>query len=188
MVKLGQLNSRIRDFFDIWLLARQFDFDGRSLAAAMQRTIREPWNGNRAEPSPSRLNSHRTPRSKHGGMASAGSRESSSHPRLYKKYVTRSPNSSNRSRQPCKPINHSTISGKHWGRGRARTNDARCAPISKRVPSEQTTERDSKSQPLPHDLLRRIRERERCYEEGSFWGAFFSRELFRHPRVTESRE
>jgi predicted nucleotidyltransferase component of viral defense system len=39
MVKLGQLNSRIRDFFDIWLLSRQFDFDGKILADAMQQTF-----------------------------------------------------------------------------------------------------------------------------------------------------
>jgi hypothetical protein len=28
MVKLGTLNSRMKDFYDIWLLSRQFDFDG----------------------------------------------------------------------------------------------------------------------------------------------------------------
>ena len=28
MVKLGMLNSRMKDFYDIWLLSRQFDFDG----------------------------------------------------------------------------------------------------------------------------------------------------------------
>ncbi len=28
MVKLGMLNSRIKDFYDIWMLSRQFDFDG----------------------------------------------------------------------------------------------------------------------------------------------------------------
>ena len=28
MVKLGELNSRMKDFFDIWLLSRSFDFDG----------------------------------------------------------------------------------------------------------------------------------------------------------------
>ncbi len=39
MVKLGQLNSRLRDFFDIWLLSRQFDFDGPTLARAIQRTF-----------------------------------------------------------------------------------------------------------------------------------------------------
>jgi hypothetical protein len=32
MVKLGQLNSRMKDFFDIWLLSRQFNFDGGMLA------------------------------------------------------------------------------------------------------------------------------------------------------------
>ena len=39
MVKLGLLNSRMKDFFDIWILARQYDFDGRSLASAVQRTL-----------------------------------------------------------------------------------------------------------------------------------------------------
>jgi Nucleotidyl transferase AbiEii toxin, Type IV TA system len=39
MVKLGQLNSRMKDFYDLWLLARQFDFDGMTLAEAVGRTF-----------------------------------------------------------------------------------------------------------------------------------------------------
>jgi Nucleotidyl transferase AbiEii toxin, Type IV TA system len=39
MVKLGELNSRMKDFFDLWLLARQFDFDGATLGAAVARTF-----------------------------------------------------------------------------------------------------------------------------------------------------
>lgn len=39
MVKLGQLNSRIRDFFDIWMLSRNFDFDGALLANAITQTF-----------------------------------------------------------------------------------------------------------------------------------------------------
>lgn len=39
MVFLGTLNSRMKDFFDIWLLARQFDFDGSTLAAAVRATF-----------------------------------------------------------------------------------------------------------------------------------------------------
>ena len=31
MVKLGELNSRMKDFYDIWLLSRQFPFDGIDL-------------------------------------------------------------------------------------------------------------------------------------------------------------
>ena len=31
-VKLGMLNSRMKDFYDIWLLSRQFDFNGPDLA------------------------------------------------------------------------------------------------------------------------------------------------------------
>jgi hypothetical protein len=40
MVKLGLLNSRMKDFFDIWLLSRQFDFEGPTLARAIQQTFR----------------------------------------------------------------------------------------------------------------------------------------------------
>ena len=39
LVKLGDLNSRLKDFFDIWLLAGHFKFDGPSLAAAVQATF-----------------------------------------------------------------------------------------------------------------------------------------------------
>ena len=39
MVRLGRVNSRVKDFFDIWLLTRQFDFDGRTLAQAIERTF-----------------------------------------------------------------------------------------------------------------------------------------------------
>jgi hypothetical protein len=31
-VKLGQLNSRMKDFFDLWLLPRQANFDGTTLS------------------------------------------------------------------------------------------------------------------------------------------------------------
>ena len=39
MVKLGILNSRMKDFFDIWLISRQFDFKGPILAAAIAKTF-----------------------------------------------------------------------------------------------------------------------------------------------------
>ncbi|WP_417388730.1 nucleotidyl transferase AbiEii/AbiGii toxin family protein [Gimesia sp.] len=39
MVKLGQLNSRMKDFYDLWLLARQFDFDGELLSNAITQTF-----------------------------------------------------------------------------------------------------------------------------------------------------
>jgi len=39
MIKLGLLNSRMKDFFDIWILCRQFQFDGASLAEAIQKTF-----------------------------------------------------------------------------------------------------------------------------------------------------
>ena len=39
MVKLGALNSRMKDFVDIWLLSRSFDFDGPSLSDAIEKTF-----------------------------------------------------------------------------------------------------------------------------------------------------
>lgn len=39
MVKLGILNSRMKDFFDIWLLSRQFEFNGLTLSDAIQKTV-----------------------------------------------------------------------------------------------------------------------------------------------------
>ena len=39
MVKLGNLNSRMKDFYDLWLLSRQFDFDGYILATAIRKTF-----------------------------------------------------------------------------------------------------------------------------------------------------
>ncbi|WP_018274655.1 nucleotidyl transferase AbiEii/AbiGii toxin family protein [Teredinibacter turnerae] len=40
MVKLGVLNSRMKDFYDIWLLSRQFNFNGSQLAQAIQLTFK----------------------------------------------------------------------------------------------------------------------------------------------------
>jgi hypothetical protein len=39
MVKLGTLNSRMKDFYDIWLLSRRFSFDGPMLARAVAATF-----------------------------------------------------------------------------------------------------------------------------------------------------
>jgi hypothetical protein len=39
MIKLGELNSRMKDFYDIWLLSRQFDFDADMLAEAIAQTL-----------------------------------------------------------------------------------------------------------------------------------------------------
>ena len=39
MVKLGILNSRMKDFYDIWLLLRHFDFKGPILSEAISKTF-----------------------------------------------------------------------------------------------------------------------------------------------------
>jgi len=39
MVMLGIANTRMKDFFDVWTLARSFDFDGRVLCQAIKMTF-----------------------------------------------------------------------------------------------------------------------------------------------------
>jgi hypothetical protein len=39
MVYLNSLNSRMKDFYDVWLLARRFTFDGALLAKAIAATF-----------------------------------------------------------------------------------------------------------------------------------------------------
>jgi hypothetical protein len=40
MVRLGVANSRMKDFYDVWLLSRLFDFDGRTLCEAVHNTFK----------------------------------------------------------------------------------------------------------------------------------------------------
>jgi hypothetical protein len=39
MVKLGVLNSRMKDFYDIWILSSTFDFKGEVLSEAVEKTF-----------------------------------------------------------------------------------------------------------------------------------------------------
>ena len=39
MVVLGMANSRMKDFFDVWMMSRELRFDGRTLARAIQATF-----------------------------------------------------------------------------------------------------------------------------------------------------
>lgn len=40
MVQLGIANSRMKDFYDIWVLSKMFDFDGKILSQAIQNTFK----------------------------------------------------------------------------------------------------------------------------------------------------
>lgn len=40
MVALGMQNSRMRDFYDLWIIARQFSFEGATLVAAVRATFK----------------------------------------------------------------------------------------------------------------------------------------------------
>ncbi len=51
MVFLGTVNSRMKDFYDIWLLARQFAFSGTDLAAAIVMTFENRGTACPATPS-----------------------------------------------------------------------------------------------------------------------------------------
>lgn len=50
MVKLGQLNSRMKDFCDLWFMARNFDFDGATLGDAIISTFAKRDTPMPAEP------------------------------------------------------------------------------------------------------------------------------------------
>lgn len=39
VVHLGIANSRMKDFYDLWVMARTFDFDGETLSEAIRRTF-----------------------------------------------------------------------------------------------------------------------------------------------------
>lgn len=41
MVRLGEINSRMKDFFDVWLLAARGSFEGETLARAIQATFQQ---------------------------------------------------------------------------------------------------------------------------------------------------
>jgi hypothetical protein len=45
MLKLRELNSRMKDFYDIWLLSRQFEFDGETLLKAIRLTLEKRGTG-----------------------------------------------------------------------------------------------------------------------------------------------
>ena len=39
MVLLGETNSRMKDFYDLWFMSQRFDFDGRTLVEAIRATF-----------------------------------------------------------------------------------------------------------------------------------------------------
>ena len=39
IVKLGVANSRMKDFYDLWVLAKRFEFESSTLSAAIQATF-----------------------------------------------------------------------------------------------------------------------------------------------------
>jgi len=39
MIRHGDLNSRMKDYYDIWLISETFEFDGRSLQKAIETTF-----------------------------------------------------------------------------------------------------------------------------------------------------
>jgi predicted nucleotidyltransferase component of viral defense system len=39
MVRLGIANSRMKDFYDVWILTREFDFEGVTICNAIQKTF-----------------------------------------------------------------------------------------------------------------------------------------------------
>jgi predicted nucleotidyltransferase component of viral defense system len=50
MVKLGILNSRMKDFFDVWLMSCRFNFDGTTLTEAITKTFSTRGTSIHADP------------------------------------------------------------------------------------------------------------------------------------------
>lgn len=50
LVKLGMINTRMKDFYDLWLLSRQFDFDGEALTETIRTTFARRGTALRASP------------------------------------------------------------------------------------------------------------------------------------------
>lgn len=55
MVRLGTANSRMKDFFDVWLLAERYDFEAETLSGAIAATLE--WRGTALATSPVVLDS-----------------------------------------------------------------------------------------------------------------------------------
>ena len=72
MVVLGMANSRMKDFYDVWMMSRELEFNGRTLARAIQ-ACSSSWVATRAR---SRTLLHgssfvRSARSRAGSLTSA---------------------------------------------------------------------------------------------------------------------
>ena len=50
LVELGIANTRMKDFYDLWMLARRFDFEGERLARAIAATFERRRTPIPAEP------------------------------------------------------------------------------------------------------------------------------------------
>jgi predicted nucleotidyltransferase component of viral defense system len=72
MVRLGLLNSRMKDFFDIWLLSARFSFDGATLSYAIQRTFEARRDSEEACGSHTPVLPRRAPRSPVAGVCPEG--------------------------------------------------------------------------------------------------------------------
>ena len=52
MVRFGEVNSRMKDFYDVWAISQQLDFDGRRLSDAIAATFANRSTGIPPDPEP----------------------------------------------------------------------------------------------------------------------------------------
>ena len=74
IVKLGEVNSRMKDFFDIWLLAANFEFDGLDLADAVRATFAQRQTPLEVDPVGFSEQFARNRRRQHSGERSSAAR------------------------------------------------------------------------------------------------------------------
>jgi hypothetical protein len=119
MVYLRTLNSRMKDFYDVWLLARQFAFDGSVLAKAIAATFRQPRDRHRRRAARVHTSVHRAGVDR--GAVDRVPKEAPEHrvPRDARGSRRSSPSSCCRSGAPAQPARASSSAGHRAGRGRA---------------------------------------------------------------------
>jgi hypothetical protein len=118
LVKLGMLNTRMKDFYDLWELSRRFDFDGATLCRSIKATFER--RGTPLPTDPRRRSgrrSTRTPKRLRSGTDSSVRGTSKRKENPWQRWRERYGRSRCRRRRPPLEMRISAGSGKPRGHG-----------------------------------------------------------------------
>jgi len=116
MLHRDMLNSRLRDYYDIWLLSRSFTFDGARLAEAIRKTCMNRDTPVLERPVGLSISRRKSRGERSGGLSceKASSRERLT---IWRPWLRRSESSSAQSRKRSAKTAISNSSGIHLGHG-----------------------------------------------------------------------